>query len=61
MYLFTFYATNLYLKWRFKRGALTGKICQKWGDYALTERMGEMKENVDIISPSDAESSQTCL
>ena len=30
MSLFTFYADNLCFKWRFKRGVLTGKICQKW-------------------------------
>ena len=41
MYLFTFYATNLYLKWRFKRGALTGKICQKWGDFMPLRREWE--------------------
>ena len=33
MHLSAFYADNLCFKWRFKRGVLTGEICQKWADF----------------------------
>ena len=38
MYLFIFYADNLCFKWRFKRGALTGKFVTQWR-YIMTLRV----------------------
>ena len=39
MHLLAFYADNLCFKWRFRRGVLTGEICQNWADF-LPERVG---------------------
>ena len=39
MHLLAFYADNLCFKWRFRRGVLTGEICQNWADF-MPERVG---------------------
>ena len=39
MCLLAFYADNLCFKWWFKRGVLTGEICQNWADF-IPKRVG---------------------